>query len=94
LHAGHYTDSGQPPRLKLKGKNHPAKNKYTDSIMNTAKEKIPTSQRFPCHCCHKQGAVYWSEKRQSFICENCLKTFDQAIIARRNGMAVEQLSLC
>jgi hypothetical protein len=50
--------------------------------------------KFPCHCCHKKDSLQWSEKRQSYICENCLKTFDPAIVARRNGMALEQLSLC
>jgi uncharacterized Zn ribbon protein len=64
------------------------------SDMSTSTDKKPTTRRYPCHCCNKQGAVYWSEKRQSFICENCLKTFNQEIIARRNGMAVEQLSFC
>lgn len=59
----------------------------------TAKKKIATG-RYPCHCCHKKDSISWSDKRQSFICDNCLKTFDPAIIARRNGMAVEQLTLC
>ena len=62
--------------------------------MSTTKDKKTSTQRYPCHCCHKQGVVYWSERRQSFICENCLKTFNQEIIAKRNGMAVEQLSFC
>lgn len=62
--------------------------------MSTATEKKTTVGRYPCHCCHKNGVVYWSEKRQSFICDNCMKTFDSAVIAKRNGLAVEQLTLC
>ncbi|MHB0866631.1 MAG: hypothetical protein ACYC6B_03570 [Thermoleophilia bacterium] len=56
------------------------------------KTNIPT--RYPCHCCHKQEAVYWSQKRDSFICGNCLKTFDRAVIASRNGPAAQQMTLC
>lgn len=62
--------------------------------MSTSAEKKGTVNRYPCHCCNKKDAVYWSDKRQGFICENCQKVFDSAIIARRNGLAVEQLSLC
>ena len=62
--------------------------------MSTQTTKNTASNRFPCHCCHKKASVYWLEKRQTFICENCMKTFDRAIIARRNGMAAEQLSFC
>jgi hypothetical protein len=63
------------------------------NIGTMTRKKTPAN-RYPCHCCHKAAAVYWSEKRQCFICENCLKTFDRAVIAKRNGLAVEQLSLC
>jgi len=62
--------------------------------MSELKESQKTSARYPCHCCHKKAVIYWSEKRQCFICENCLKTFDRAIIARRNDIALEQLTLC
>jgi len=62
--------------------------------MNLATRKKTTPGRYPCHCCHKKESVSWSQKRQCFICDNCLKTFDAAIIARRNGMLVEQLTLC
>ena len=75
------------------GKTGLAQNMSSDDMNETTDNK-PTSQRYPCHCCNKQNAVYWSEKRKNFICENCLKTFHQDIIAKRNGMAVEQLSLC
>jgi transposase len=61
-------------------------------VSETSLKIMPS--RYPCHCCHKKAAVYWSEKRQSFICENCLKTFDRAVIAKRNGLAVEQLTFC
>ena len=74
--------------------NPPCVQNISIDAMNNSTDKKPASRRFPCHCCHKQGVVYWSEKRQSFICENCLKTFNQEIIAKRNGMAVEQLSFC
>ncbi len=63
--------------------------KMSDEAQNRS-----TSVRYPCHCCHKKASIYWSEKRQSFICENCLKTFDAAVIARRNGMTAEQLTHC
>ncbi|MHB1324884.1 MAG: hypothetical protein ACYDGS_04225 [Thermoleophilia bacterium] len=62
--------------------------------MSEEPQNRSTSQRYPCHCCHKKETVGWSEKRQCFICENCLKTFDAAVIARRNGMTAEQLTLC
>ncbi|MHB9112649.1 MAG: hypothetical protein ACYC4D_08525 [Thermoleophilia bacterium] len=62
--------------------------------MTDSNEKPRSSARYPCHCCHKKATVSWSEKRQSFICENCLKTFDRAVIAARNDMTVEQLTLC
>lgn len=61
--------------------------------MADAKKKIIPS-RYPCHCCHKQEAVYWSIKRDSFMCENCFKTFDRAVIVSRNGPAAQQLTLC
>ena len=61
---------------------------------SSATENHSSHQRYPCHCCHKKAVIYWSEKRQCFICENCLKTFDAAIIARRNDMTLEQLTLC
>ena len=53
-----------------------------------------TTQRYNCHCCHKRASISWSEKRQTFICENCKKTFDAAVIARRNDTTLEQLTLC
>ncbi|MHB1361559.1 MAG: hypothetical protein ACYCW5_03035 [Thermoleophilia bacterium] len=64
--------------------------------MNNPEEEnaVSVNQRYPCHCCHKKAAIYWSEKRRCFICENCLKTFDPAIIAARNDMTLEQLTLC
>ncbi len=62
--------------------------------MGASTGKDMSRQKYPCHCCNKQGAVYWSEKRRSFICGNCLKTFDKAIIARRHGIPAEQLTLC
>lgn len=62
------------------------------SARTRGRQAIPN--RFPCHCCHKPDSVYWLEKRQTFICGNCMKTFDRAIIAARNGMAAEQLSFC
>ncbi|MHB8143658.1 MAG: hypothetical protein ACYDGX_08370 [Thermoleophilia bacterium] len=61
--------------------------------MRLSKQKSAT-HRYPCHCCHKPAAIVWHDKRQCFLCENCLKTFDSAIIASRNGLAVEQLTLC
>ncbi len=61
--------------------------------VSTETQKTAPSQRYPCHCCRKPASVYWSEKRRCFICENCLKTFDLAVIAKRNGLAAEQLSL-
>ncbi|MBI5871181.1 MAG: transposase [Actinobacteria bacterium] len=61
----------------------------TDSL-----EKTHSSASFPCHCCHKKATVSWSEKRNGFICSNCLKTFDRAVIAARNDMTTEQLTLC
>jgi hypothetical protein len=75
----------------LTGKRPAAANMCTMSTLTTEKS---TSPRYPCHCCHKPESVYWSQKRSSFICENCLKTFDRAVIAKRNGLAVEQLTLC
>jgi len=62
--------------------------------MNDSKGKKRDTVRYPCHCCHKKASVSWSEKRQSFICENCLKTFDRAVIAARNDLILEQLTLC
>ncbi|MHB8793572.1 MAG: hypothetical protein ACYC6O_09595 [Thermoleophilia bacterium] len=62
--------------------------------MDDSKENPRSSARYPCHCCHKKATVSWSEKRQSFICQNCLKTFDRAVIAARNDMTMEQLTLC
>lgn len=62
--------------------------------MSTSVTEKSTSRRYPCHCCHKKAAIYWSEKRRCFICESCLKTFDAAVIARRNDLTVEQLTLC
>ena len=62
--------------------------------MSERTSKHVHGQRYPCHCCHKKATVYWSEKRQCFICENCLKTFDRAVIAARNDMTAEQLTLC
>lgn len=56
--------------------------------------KNSLTHRYPCHCCHKSAAVLWNDKRQCFICDNCLKTFDRAVIAARHGLAVEQLTLC
>lgn len=62
--------------------------------MTMAVKKKTAVGRYTCHCCHKKDAISWSDKRHTFMCENCLKTFDPAIIARRNGVAVEQLTLC
>jgi len=62
--------------------------------MNDCTEKYTTSARYPCHCCHKKATVSWSEKRQGYMCANCLKTFDRAVIAARNDMNAEQLTLC
>lgn len=64
------------------------------TAMSTSTQKKDIANRYPCHCCNKKDVVYWSDKRQSFICENCQKSFDSAIIAHRNGITVEQLSLC
>ncbi len=62
--------------------------------MNDSTDRRGLSGHYPCHCCHKKATVHWSEKRQCFICDNCLKTFDWAVIARRNDMTMEQLTLC
>ena len=62
--------------------------------MTKSASKDKAATRYPCHCCHKPAAIYWHEKRQCFICENCLKTFDSAVIAKRNGSADVQMSLC
>lgn len=62
--------------------------------MSASRERKGTVNRYPCHCCRKKDTVYWSEKRQGFVCENCQKVFDRAVIARRNGVTTEQLSLC
>ena len=56
--------------------------------------KKTKKNRYPCHCCHKPDAIYWHEQRECFICENCLKTFDRAVIAKRNRIEAEQLSFC
>jgi hypothetical protein len=72
----------------------PTRTKVWENRLNESNENQGTTSRFPCHCCHKKDAIYWSDKRQCFICENCLKTFDRAIIARRNDITVEQLTLC
>lgn len=62
--------------------------------MRASKGKTDSVNRYPCHCCRKKDTVSWSEKRQGFVCDNCQKVFDRAVIARRNGVTAEQLSLC
>ncbi|MFA5801613.1 MAG: hypothetical protein WC911_03965 [Thermoleophilia bacterium] len=62
--------------------------------MSDPAEDASTTQRYTCHCCHKRASIYWSDKRLTFICDNCKKTFDAAVIARRNDMTLEQLTLC
>jgi transcription elongation factor Elf1 len=62
--------------------------------MSKSNDTKGTTTRYPCHCCNKKDVVAWSDKRQSFICENCQKVFDSAVIAHRNGVDVEQLSFC
>lgn len=62
--------------------------------MSDPAEPTSITQRYTCHCCHKRASIYWAEKRQTFICDNCKKTFDAAVIARRNDMTLEQLTLC
>ena len=76
------------------GNRKPKKNIINTMSSTRLKGKKMIPNRFPCHCCHKPDTVYWLEKRQTFICGNCMKTFDRAIIAARNGMAAEQLSFC
>ena len=67
---------------------------HMEDKTETSAGTMNTARRYPCHCCHKKASVYWSGKRRCFICESCLKTFDPAVIARRNDTMVEQLTLC
>ena len=43
-----------------------------------------------CHTCYSTS-VYYSLKRATCLCENCLKAFDPLVIARRNQIDLDYL---